>query len=80
MAPRGIPQQCSSCGKAFMGSDAITFPILCITCKSIEDEAKKLLPHLSSDGGYGPRTHYGHKKGGPFTFPDEDANKFKDED
>ena len=32
MAPRGIPQQCSKCGKPFMGSDAITFPILCWEC------------------------------------------------
>jgi len=27
-------QQCSKCGKPFMGSDAIEFPILCNDCKS----------------------------------------------
>jgi len=31
---RPIAQQCSECGEAFMGSDCITFPIVCPDCEN----------------------------------------------
>ena len=56
---RGIPQQCSKCGKAFMGSDAITLPIICPDCrrkeklermkKDLEEERNTPKMTLSSD-------------------------------
>ena len=40
MAPRGTAQQCSKCGRAFIGSDAVMIPILCDDCENAKNRCR----------------------------------------